>query len=216
MPDSLFTPATLVHIAALFTFAGFLVRDQVLLRALLLIGTCCYIGYYYFANEPPLWEAIFWSTVTGGANLYVLALLIMQRTTLALSEEEKDLYAAFAALSPGEFRRILKVAKWKDATDDEHLTVEDEICDRLFFVTKGQIRIEKGERVFHIPPGSFIGEVAYFLKKEASATTVVEPGGRYVSVKRKDLEAIEKRHPAIRIALHSMLSMDMAAKVAAG
>jgi len=204
MPADLFTPAALVHIAALFTFAGFLVRDQVLLRVLLFIGTCCYIGYYYFANDPPLWEAIFWSALTGGANLLVLVQLILQRTTLALSDEEKDLYAAFAALSPGEFRRILKVATWEDAQTDAVLTVENEVCDRLYFVTNGRIRIEKGERVFHIPPGSFIGEVAYFLKKEASATAVVETGGRYVSVKRGDLEAIEKRHPAIRIALHSM------------
>ena len=216
MPDDLLTPAALVHIAALFQIAGFLVRDQVWLRTLVLTGTMLYIVYYYFAPDIPLWDAIFWSTVMGLANIYVLVKLVLERTTLALSDEEKTLYYAFASLSPGEYRRILKVAEWHDADGEAVLTHEGQPLDRLYYVLDGKVRIEKGERKFHIPPGSFIGEVAYFLKQNASATAVVEPGGRYVAVKRADLETIEKRHPAIRIALHSMLSMDMAAKVAAG
>ncbi|MEL6946913.1 MAG: cyclic nucleotide-binding domain-containing protein [Pseudomonadota bacterium] len=214
MADTLGGAALLVHIAALFYVAGFLVRDQLILRMLVLLGTVCYLVYYYFALDAPLWDAIFWSLVMGAANLYMILVLLFERTTFRMTDEEMRLYAAFGSMNPGEFRRVLKVAEWSDADGKTPLTQENELCDRLYYVLDGAVTINKGGRSFDIPAGSFIGEVAYFLKQAASATVTVTKGGRYVAFSRDAIEKLEKKSPGIRIAIHSVLSADMAAKVA--
>ena len=52
-----------------------LTRNELLLRALLLVGTFCYIVYYYFISDAPLWDAIWASLVIGIANLFMLSLI---------------------------------------------------------------------------------------------------------------------------------------------
>lgn len=206
--------AILVHIAALFYVAGFLVRDQLTLRLLVLLGTICYIIYYWLALDTPLWDAIIWSLILGAANLYMILVLAFERTTFRMSDDEKRLFAAFDSMTPGEFRRVLKVAEWVDSDGEQPLTQENKTCDRLYYVLDGAVNIQKGERNFDIPPGSFIGEVVYFLKQEASATVTVAKGGRYVALPRDAIASLEKKSPGIRIAIHSVLSADMAQKVA--
>jgi len=206
--------AILVHIAAVFYVAGFLVRDQLMLRMLILTGTLCYLVYYYLALDTPLWDAIFWSVVMGSANLYMILVLSFERTTFRMSDDEKRLYAAFDSMTPGEFRRVMKVAEWVDSDGTQKLTEEGQTCDRLYYVLDGTVTIQKGDRKFDIPSGSFIGEVAYFLKQEASATVTVADGGRYVALPRDKIASLEKKSPGIRVAIHSVLSTDMAAKVA--
>ncbi|MEO0546566.1 MAG: cyclic nucleotide-binding domain-containing protein [Pseudomonadota bacterium] len=206
--------AILVHIAALFYVAGFLVRDQLTLRMLILLGTVCYLIYYYFALDTPLWDAIIWSVIMGCANLYMILVLAYERTTFRMTDDEKRLFAAFDTMTPGEFRRVLKVAEWVDSDGTQTLTEEGKSCDRLYYVLDGAVTIEKAERKFEIPSGSFIGEVAYFLKQSASATVSVAKGGRYVALPREKIAALEKKYPGIRIAIHSVLSADMAQKVA--
>ncbi len=206
--------AYLVHFASLLYVVAFLVRDQLVLRLLVLLATAFYICYYYFVPEKPLWDAIGWSIVLGLANLYITALIVLERTTFSLSEEEKELYESLNTLSPGEFRKLLKISTWTTTETIHQLTVEDSLLDHLHFVLRGTIYVEKKGSRFPIPPNCFIGEVAYFLKQEASASVFLEPGGRYVSWKRSDIDVLERKNPSIRIALHGLLTSDMARKVA--
>ena len=47
----------LVHAGALLFFMGFIVRDQLLLRGFIVIGTIFYVIYYLLLPEP-LWSAL--------------------------------------------------------------------------------------------------------------------------------------------------------------
>lgn len=204
--------AILVHMASLLYVIAFLVRDQLMLRILVLIATALYIGYYYFVPEIPLWDAIFWSLVLGAANLFVTVRILLQRTTFNMTGAEKRLCDRFNTMTPGEFRRMLNIAHWdhRDAT----LTTENEPVDRLYYVLGGTVDVEKQGRTFTLPEGVFIGEVAYFLKGNASATVKVSGAPNYVYWERSELQKLEKKNSGIRIALHSLLNTDMAAKVA--
>ena len=62
-----------VNLALLFYVLGFLARDEIWLRGLILIGTAFYLIYYYYAADTPLWDAIFASGVLGLANIYMIA-----------------------------------------------------------------------------------------------------------------------------------------------
>ena len=50
----------LVHIGAFLMLLAYLVRDQILLRGLIILGTIFYIVSYFFM-DPPLWSALLWS-----------------------------------------------------------------------------------------------------------------------------------------------------------
>ncbi|MEM8751172.1 MAG: cyclic nucleotide-binding domain-containing protein [Pseudomonadota bacterium] len=207
--------ALLVHMASLLYVIAFLVKDQLWLRGLVLVATICYIAYYYFVPETPLWDAIWWSLVLGAANVFVTFQIVLERTTFNMPDEQKALYEKFNTLSPGEFRRLMKCADWNSSSGTRQLTTENEPLDCLHFVISGTITVAKDDRSFVIPPNTFIGEVAYFLKTPASATVTVGDQSRVVTWKREDLAQLERKNPGIRIGLHGLLSSDMAIKVAA-
>ena len=46
-------PGLLVHVAALSQVAGFMLRDQLKLRALVALGGALYLLYYYLAPAAP-------------------------------------------------------------------------------------------------------------------------------------------------------------------
>ena len=52
--EQLLVSKNIVHVAALLYLVGFLFRDQLILRGLILVGDLVYILYFYFAPESPL------------------------------------------------------------------------------------------------------------------------------------------------------------------
>ena len=207
-------PSLLVHAAALFYVLGLMTRDQLRLRAFILAGSGFYALYYYFAVDAPLWDALFWSVLMAVVNITVMIRIVMDRTTLAMPAEQRDLYRRLDLLAPGEFRRLMRLSTWHTADGEHTLTREGTVPDALHYVTQGTIEIEKRGRRFSVPPQTFLGEIAFLLDQPASATTRVEKGGRYVSWKNEDLRQLERRHPALRSALERLVNRDLARKVA--
>lgn len=215
VPDIPTDTRIFVHMAALFYVAGFLVRDQLYLRLLILCGTCCYMIYYFFLQDTPLWEAFIWSAIMGTANSYIIILLILERTTFSMSDDEKELYKAFSMLTPGEFRKVLKRATWKKTDQPVKLTRNGVMPERLYYIMDGRVVVKKKKSTFDIARPGFIGEIAYTLNCPATADVGLSSGGHYAWWAREDLKKLEMKYPGIRVGLHSILGADMAGKVAA-
>ncbi len=205
-----------VHLASILYVFGFWVRDQLNLRFFVLIGTVFYIIYYYYAAERPLWSALIWSSVLGIVNLYVTIQLALERTTFRMNRDERLLYGAFSTMTPGEFRKLAEVAIWHEAGKRAQLTKENEPNQSLFYIVKGQVTVQKRGLRFAMAAGTFVGEVSYLLKSNATATVQADEQTRYIEWRHEDLVEIESRHQGIRIALREMLNADLAAKVADG
>ena len=203
----------LIDVAALMQTMGFLVRDQLILRILVLIGTILYASYYYFAPAVPLWHALAWSSVLATANLSLIIRILIERTTFRMSAREKRLYQSFKPLSPGEFRRLLRICSWMEVTETTVLTRQDARNDRLFYVLDGGAVVEKGRKRITLEAGCFIGEISFLLKIPATATVTVGPGAVVASWRHVDLEEVERRHPAIRVGVREIVNVDLAAKV---
>ena len=97
----------LVHIGAFLFLLAYLVRDQILLRGLIILGTVFYIVYYFFM-ETPLWSALLWNSSFVVINLIMIGVIYSDRASFVMSEREKKLYQVFNTLSPGEFKKLLK------------------------------------------------------------------------------------------------------------
>jgi CRP-like cAMP-binding protein len=147
------------------------------------------------------------------ANFYVMARLYMDRRHRVLTPDEQRLVSVFSALTPGQFRRLMKVAKWVTACGGTKLTLEGKRPDALFFVLDGTITIVKAERRFTVASGVFIGEIAWLLGTAATATVEVSPGARYVEWDAAHLRSLLTRSPDLRIAFEGMLNRDLAGKL---
>jgi hypothetical protein len=209
-----FDAGSLLHIAALFQIVGFLIVDQLLLRLFILVGTLFYLIYYIVAFSSPLWEAIFWSSIMGAANTIIICKLLLDRTSINMSVEDKILYQVFQEMTPGEFRRLVNTGTWRYGVQEKSLTTEDEVPENLYYIRSGTTYINKKGSQFSLSRSSFIGEVAFFLGSEASATVTVSPDSHYIEWKCDKLRQLLKKNPGIRAAFDSKLNKDMATKVA--
>ena len=213
MPD--FDPSWLIYLGAALLLIAYGIRDELKLRVMIVVSTLIYIAYYYVVGGGPLWEAIITSVLMVGMNLWVLAQIVLERTTLRMTEDEKRLFDAFETLSPGQFRRVAKLAKWRTASDTQGttLTLEAEPSSVLVYVFDGIVSVEKNGRQFRLPEGNFLGEVAYVLNRKITTTSVAPEGVRYVEWDADRLRALSLKYPALGNALNALLTRDLAKKL---
>lgn len=210
-------PGLLVHVAALTQVAGFLLRDQLRLRALVAVGGGLYLlYYYYFAPAAPLWEAMFWSATMVSVNLVMIALIARNRSHRALSDDALRMYGAFSAMEPGDFRRLLRLARVFDADAPVTLTRLGEQADRVFYVIHGTAEIARADRALSAQGPMFIGEMRYLLGCAASATVTVAPGARVAEWDAATLRRFCARHDRISRALEVAFNRDLALKLHGG
>lgn len=209
------SPSDLLVLAAAGMFVlGYLILDQILLRIMLLIGTALYIWYYAIVDSSPLWPAIWASLATGSANLIGLIKLIYRRSAWAIPRQYRDLYENFKALPPGDFARLVTAAKHVTRPAGYPMTRANEPIETLYYVINGQVEIEKDGARFAISNGVFVGEVGYLTRKPASASTVVAKNAELLEWDVKTLRKRVKRDPRFGLAMDTMISLDLAEKVA--
>ncbi len=214
MLEAILVKENIVHLGAALYLAGFLFRDQVMLRAFVASGDLVYVFYFYFAPHVPLWGGVFWSLILVLVNAWMIFRIYADRTQYAMNENERRLFGLLDGLTPGEFRQLVRAGHWQSATAPTVITEENTPLDRLYYVLDGDLSIDKAGLHFTIEPETFIGEVAFLLKRPASATVTVERGAYYIVWEIAALRRLMLRAPSLAIALAAALNRDMAAKVA--
>ena len=203
----------LVHIGAFLFLLAYLVRDQILLRGLIILGTVFYIVYYFFM-ETPLWSALLWNSSFVVINLIMIGVIYSDRASFVMSERERKLYQVFNTLSPGEFKKLLKIADWFDGSSEEQITTAGEVPARLYFIIDGEALIARDDKKFIVGPNVFIGELAYLVRKPATATVKLTDKVVGISWKTSSLIKLLASNPQMKIAFDGLLNQDLAAKLA--
>jgi Cyclic nucleotide-binding domain len=204
----------LIHLGALLYLICFLFRDQVLLRTFAILGDLAYTAFYFTAANEPLWSAIAWIIPNISINIVMIFLILRDRHMLPLSDDEMSLFQNLRGLNPGQFRRLIRLGKWQSIDADTVLTREGENLDRLFYVLKGDVEVDKGGRLIKVEPAVFIGELAYLRKKPATATVRAKAGAVFVSWPHAALENVTRKDEGLAAVLGKLLSNDLAEKVA--
>jgi Cyclic nucleotide-binding domain len=204
----------LIHIGAILYLVCFLFRNQILLRCFAVAGDIAYTAYYYGVSSQPLWDAMFWSSTNILVNCVMLFILYRENRQSILGDNELKLYRSLNALTPGEFRRLTSLGKWKSATEGTILTVEGQKLDRLYYILEGEVDIEKSGRKIEVKPELFIGEIAFLLQKPATATVKLKTGSLYIEWDHSVLQKAFQKQEGLKHALSALLSTDLATKVA--
>jgi hypothetical protein len=216
MIEQLMVSENIVHAGALLYLAGFLFRNQLILRGLIIAGDFVYVLYFYFAPEVPLWGGIFWSTMFTIVNVAMIALIIADRMHFRLDQNEKQLFSLLQDLSPGQFRQFLKIGREEIAASHLAITQEGRPLEELFFVLDRHIMIEKrGSRAI-TRSDTFIGEIAFLLDQPATATVTLEPGTPYFVWKTSELKKLMQSKPELGTSLSLAMNKKMAQKIAVG
>ncbi len=203
-----------VHLATLGYVLGFLCKNQILLRMLMLVATTSYIVYYFYFPEIPLWGAIIGSSLLIIANIVGTTRLIFDRFPFSINTEHRAIFENLKGLQPGEFRRLMKVAEVQTADSDIILTKEGMHPDYLYFVIEGQPKASKGQSSFPMEAKKFVGEVSFILNYPASATVSLPKGSSYARWDRTELSKILAKNPSLGQAFEALIGRDTAHKVA--
>ncbi len=181
---------------------------------MILTGTSFYLAYYWTVSDAPLWEAIYISALIGSANIFGIVLLVARKSRLAIPAEHADIKDCFPDLPPGDFRTLMKMAKRYVVSDDVRITTENTPGTRLYYVIRGTTEAEKGGHRFILPPNIFVGEVAYIIGQNSSATTWLQAGAEVLEWSFEDLRQKSSRNARFKLALDAAISTDLARKVA--
>jgi hypothetical protein len=204
----------LVYLAFAFALAGYLARDELWLRLLMLAASVNYLAYYYTVTQEPLWNAILTSGALAFVNLVMIGIVILERTTFAMSRQVAAIFRSFDMLTPGQFRRIMRYGTVRTADDTVRLTTEGMRVEKLYYVTAGTVIVTKEGRRTEIPPRIFVGEIAYATGNVASATVELAPGSVWVEWDQDRLRRLARRFPALGVALVAQFNADLLGKVA--
>jgi hypothetical protein len=203
-----------VYLAFLFALAGYLARDELWLRLLMLAASANYLAYYYAVTDAPLWGAIATSGALALVNLGVIVVVILERTTFTMSRQVASIYRSFDMLTPGQFRRMMRHGNVRTAEGPVRLTTEGMRVEKLHFVTEGGVIVTKQGRRTEIPARIFVGEIAYATGNVASATVEITPGSVWVEWDQEALRSLTRRYPALGVALVAQFNVDLLGKVA--
>ena len=77
-----------VHTAGLVPVSALALKDQLKLRALLLVGITFSALAHLVGLKQPAWPDLFWNGVSFAINIFVLTQLVLDRTHVGLSREQ--------------------------------------------------------------------------------------------------------------------------------
>lgn len=209
-------PAIFIHLASLCLVFAYTLRNPIHLRLAVIIGQTLFVLFYLNQKSGPIWEALFWNSIITLTNIVMIAILLRERTLVRLSEEEKALYPYFDTLSPGEFRKVLRKAEWGQSDGDTCIIQRDAMPDHVYFLLDGDGMIVRPERTIAIRPGTMLGEIAFLLKRPATATVTLHDGARFVRWAPQDLHKLMDSGHRFDIAFRGLFNRDLALKIALG
>lgn len=193
---------------------GFVLRDELVLRVFVAAGISLDIAFY--ALQPvPIPQSILANSVLVSVNLVLIVVIVLERTTLRMSEADRALFAHFPTLSPGQFRRILRVAAKDTVASGSDLIAEGAPVEALYLVFADSYEIEKRGKRYTARGPAFAGEIAFLTGACSSASVRVPGGTRVVVFDSLALRRLMARRPAIHNAMVALFGEDLARKVAA-
>ncbi|WP_224814392.1 hypothetical protein [Hasllibacter sp. MH4015] len=197
----------------IFKLTGFAVRDELLLRVLVVCGFICDAAYYYFRADPIL-PSVLSNVALLAINVVLIAAIASERTTWRMSDADRRTFAHFPTLTPGQFRRLRKMMTAATEQPGAVLTREGRAVDDLMLIFAPTITITKGGESFPIVGPAFVGEVAFLTGDASSADVSLPDGGTVLRIDAAALRRRMARTPAFNNAMVALFGAELARKVA--
>ncbi len=203
-----------LHIANVLYLSAYLVRDILWLRVLTVIAIMCLIPYFYYRPEPMV-GPIIWNGLFAAINVVQIAVLLLERRPVHLTDDEQQLYAMiFRSLTPREMAKLLKFAEWREARAGEEVCRQGEMLKDIMVVFSGYCSVHvDGREVATLRPGQFFGEMSYLTNSVTTASVVATEPLRFVAWPRDKLTAFLDRNADLRSLMQTIIGVDLVQKL---
>ncbi|MCI5163314.1 MAG: hypothetical protein D3917_15100 [Candidatus Electrothrix sp. AX5] len=201
----------------LFTVA-YLVKDIIWLRAISIIGSAGFIIFNYYFPPKPIWLAIHWNSIWIAINSIHFFILIKERLFVDFTQEERELHdSLLPTLSAVEFKKILSQSKWQTLRKGEFILKKDDSLNSLMYIHKGSMNVFHGlVKTDVLKDGDFIGQLTFVTREYDSislSAIVALEDIRIVRWSYKELHNLTDKYMSIRVALLSVLAVNMSGKL---
>ena len=196
------------HLAFGLIAFSFLVKDILYLRILSILASLFSVLYNFYIPVEPMWLAINWNIIFILVNIYHIAVIIYEKRPVKMSAKEKELYETmFRGLSPVEFLKITKIAKWKKFKSPLPIIQQGKPVKDLILIYNGMVDILVNDnKVAELKDGQFVGEMSFLTEKPATATCKVAHTTECLVWPQKDFKDLLKRNPSLYFTIQSLLS----------
>lgn len=193
---------------------GFLFRDQIYTRFLVVVGSVLYIVYYGTVGPTPLWDAIIGSVLIGLSSAQGVMRLWFSRMTWVIPKDARHIFESMGQIEPGLFQRLYRAADRATARKDVVLTQQGQAVDRLWYLVDGALQVERvGQEPAMIRQPGFVGEIAWLTDGAATATVTAREGADMLSWPTKKLRGATRKSVRLELALDSLIAQDLARKL---
>lgn len=201
----------LVNFGYCLMLMGFLARDILWLRGLLLLGQSCVAAYGFSKGAAPVAG---WNSLFALINTAHVIQIIRERRKIAVPEELRDLYEkVFAAFAPVEFINFWRYGSQK-LIEHDVLIREGEMQAELICLLSGQVLVEKnGQVLARLGRGRFLAEMSFLNNEPSSANVRVDAPVGYITWEIAKLKRLKQSQPAFWIKLQSVLGHDLIEKL---
>ena len=125
-----------------------------------------------------------------------------------MEPKDKELYETmFKDLSPVEYVKITKVAKWRQYKSREKIIRQNTPVTDLILIYNGTVDVAvDGKKVAELRDGQFVGEMSFLTEKPATATCTVKHNTECLVWKQPEFKDLLKRNPSLYYTIQSLLS----------
>jgi len=196
------------HLAFGLIAFSFLVKDILWLRVLSILASLFSVFYNYTIPVDPMWLAINWNIVFVLVNLYHIAVLIYEKRPIKMEPKDKELYETlFKDLSPVEYLKISKVARWEKYKSGETIIRQEHLVPDLILIYNGTVDVVvSNKKVAELRDGQFVGEMSFLTEKSATATCIVKHDTECLVWRQPEFKDLLKRNPSLYYTIQGLLS----------
>ena len=203
--------SVLVNLGYVLMLCGFLVRDILWLRSLLILAQTCLALYGFSIERMPM---VYWNGLFVLINSAWVTRILYERRPLKIPAALQDIYSPqFAAFTPQEFLHLWSLGRPVTAPDGWLIREGQQPAD-LILVLDGQAIAERGgEPLGTLARGRFVADMSFLTGHPASADVRAGPGLRAHAWPQAALRAWKSERPVLYMKLQGVLGADLAEKI---
>ena len=196
------------HLAFGLIAFSFLVKDILWLRIVSIVASLFSVFYNWVIPVEPMWIPIGWNFVFVLLNLYHISVIIYEKRPIKMEPKDKELYETlFRDLSPVEYLKVTKAARWVSFKRNESLIVQGMPVDTLNLIYNGTVNVlVDNNSVAQLKDGQFVGEMSFLTEKSATADCVIKHDTECIMWKQPEFKELLKRNPSLYYTIQGLLS----------
>lgn len=206
--------AILVHVGYSLMLAGFLARDILVLRGLLVAAQVIVTGYAFSIGAAAIasWNALF-----AVINSVWVVLILRERWRIQIPPDLQPIHRThFAAMTAGEFLRWWRLGR-TESLSGAAMTRDGERPEALFFILDGIARVRRhGVTLTELEAGFFIGEMSVITGRPANADVDAMGDIRVQRWARAAVDDLRTRDLGMWAKVQSAIGTDLVAKIQRG